>query len=128
VNLLLDTHTAFWSIVEPSRLSTTGYAAIEAEENEVYVSVASAWEMAIKVGIGKWPQARALVDDFEHELSKANIRLLPISVPHVRKAGLLPSAHRDPFDRLIAAQALTEGLTLVTADMRLRALGAPWLW
>ena len=128
MNLLLDTHTAFWWLIEPSRLSKSAFAAIETEGNQVYVSVASAWEMAIKVGIGKWPQARALIDSFEQELNTANLRLLAISVPHVRTAGLLQSSHRDPFDRLRAAQALTEGLTLVTADVRLRALGAAWLW
>ena len=128
MKLLLDTHTAFWWLVEPTRLPASAYGAIETEGNEVYVSVASAWEMAIKVGLGKWPQARALVDDFERELAIANLRLLSISVAHVRTSGLMQATHRDPFDRLLAAQALTEGLTLVTADTRLRALGAPWLW
>ena len=81
--------------------------------------------MAIKVGIGKWPEAVSLIDNFENELATADIRLLSIAVPHVRMAGLFQSAHKDQFDRLLAAQALTEGLTLVTADAKLRALGAP---
>ena len=90
--------------------------------------MATAWEMAIKVGIGKWPEAAALVDDFEAKIALPGFRLLPISVPHVRAAGLMQSPHRDPFDRLLAAQAMTEGLTLVTADTRLAALGAAVLW
>ena len=90
--------------------------------------MATAWEMAIKVGIGKWPEAAALVDDFEAKSALPGFRLLPISVPHVRAAGLMQSPHRDPFDRLLTALAQIEGLTLVTADAKLASLSAPTLW
>ena len=96
--------------------------------NEIYVSVVSAWEMAIKVGLGKWPDAAVLVERFEHETTANGFLLLPILVPHVRAAGLMQVPHRDPFDRLLVAQAQIEGLTLVTADLKIQNLGVAWLW
>ena len=71
---------------------------------------------------------KALVGDFETEIAVEGFRLLPISVPHVRAAGLMQSPHRDPFDRLLAAQAQIEGVTLVTADPKLQQLVTGWLW
>ncbi len=128
MKLLLDTHVLFWWLIEPNRLSGTAFAVIEADDSEVFVSIASCWEMAIKVGLGKWPEAALLLDTFDTELQKAEFMLLPIGTVHARTAGLLQSPHRDPFDRLLAAQAQIEGLTLVTADAKLAALGAPVLW
>jgi len=128
VRLLLDTHTLFWALVEPALLSADARRAIEAPPSDVYVSTASAWEMAIKVGIGKWPEAAALVDQFEERLDPVGFRTLPITVMHARSAGLLRSPHRDPFDRLLIAQATIEDLTLVTADPKLVGLGAEVLW
>jgi PIN domain nuclease of toxin-antitoxin system len=128
VKLLLDTHTLFWAIAEPERLSETARSAIEAETAEVYVSVASAWEMAIKVGLGKWPEAAGLLDTIEQSLIVPGFRLLPISVAHTRTAGLLTSAHRDPFDRLLVAQALIEGLSLVSSDSKVVGMGADTVW
>ena len=127
MRLLLDTHVLFWAIVDESQLSATAYAAVRSLRNESYVSIASAWEMAIKVGLGKWPEAAALVDGFEHEITATGFRLLSISTRHTRIAGLMQSTHRDPFDRLLAAQARIEGLTLVTADAKAQGLGAAWL-
>ncbi len=128
MRLLLDTHVVFWAIVDVDLLSKSAQLAIRAKNNEVHVSVVNVWEMAIKVGIGKWPEADVLVAKFEQEIAAAGFRLLPISVDHVRRAGLMVSPHRDPFDRLLAAQAEIEGLTLVTADAKLASLGAPTLW
>lgn len=128
MKLLLDSHALFWSLLSSSRLSHTAVRAMASEDSEVYVSVATAWEMAIKVGLGKWPEVREIVDRFEQEIELSEFRLLPITVAHVRTAGLLKSDHRDPFDRLLAAQAMTEGLTLVTSDASLAGLGATCLW
>ena len=94
----------------------------------VHVSVATAWEIAIKVGQGKLQEAAGILARFEEAVHDEGFELLPIAVTHVRAAGLMKSAHRDPFDRLLAAQALAEGLTLVTADAKLAALGAPVVW
>ncbi len=94
----------------------------------MYVSVASAWEIAIKVGQGKWPEAAVLIGDFENWMDRAGFNLVTITIPHVRAAGAVKSTHRDPFDRLLAAQAQIEGLTIVSADPKVQALGGPWLW
>jgi PIN domain nuclease of toxin-antitoxin system len=80
------------------------------------------------VGLGKWPEARPLIENFENEIASEGFRLLPIEIPHVRAAGLMQVAHRDPFDRLLVAQAAREGLTLVTSDQVLGDLGAVCLW
>jgi PIN domain nuclease of toxin-antitoxin system len=128
VRLLLDTHILFWWLAEQKRLSPAALSAVSAIENDVSVSIASAWEMSIKVGAGKWPAATNVMNSFEATLLAENFRLLPISFQHVRSAGLMHSSHRDPFDRLLAAQAMIEGLTLVTADAKLASLGAAVIW
>lgn len=128
MRLLLDTHTLFWAIAEPERLSGAARAAIEAETADVYVSVASAWEMAIKVGLGKWPEAAGLLDNFAESLIAPGFRLLPIGLNHTRIAGLLKSIHRDPFDRLLVAQAMIEGLSLVSSDSKVIGMGAEIVW
>ena len=132
MRLLLDTHTLFWSVVDEVQLSSMANAALADKRNEVYASLVSAWEMAIKVGLGKWPEAKPMLDNFESEMATAKFQLLSISLNHARAAGLMQSPHRDPFDRLLAAQAQIEGLTLVTADAKaqslVEALGAKWLW
>lgn len=128
MRLLLDTHTLFWWLVEKQRLSAVALAAIASRENEVLVSVATAWEMAIKVGIGKWPEAARLVDHFESEVAAESFRVIAIEIYHARFAGLMSAVHRDPFDRLLAAQATIESLTLVSSDSNIASLGAPVLW
>ena len=128
MRLLLDTNALFWWLIDEAQLSSRARNEIGGKDNEVYVSIASVWEMAIKVGRGKWPEAQALLSDFEGLTHAESFRLLPISVAHVRDAGLMQTPHRDPFDRLLAAQALREGLTIVTSDATLPSLGAPCLW
>ena len=128
MQLLLDTHALFWSISDEGLLSPTALAAIRSSGNDVVVSVGSLWEMAIKVGLGKWPPAATLVTNFEQEMAANGFRILGINVDHARESGLMRSAHRDPFDRLLAAQARIEQLTIVTADIKLQRLGAAWLW
>ncbi len=128
MRLLLDTHAVIWSLVEDKRLSDRARSAIEAPDSIAHVSLTSVWEVAIKVGLKKWPEADQVLGDIEAHLERVQFRLLPITIAHVRLAGLMPSPHRDPFDRLLAAQASIEGLTLVTADPKVQALGAPWLW
>lgn len=122
MKLLLDTHALAWWLSERSRLSQPAQVAISTESNQVFVSVVNAWEMAIKVGRGNWPAAASLVDGFEAEIAVESFQLLPIAVAHVRLAGMMQHPHRDPFDRLLAAQAQLEGLTLVTADPKVQAI------
>jgi PIN domain nuclease of toxin-antitoxin system len=84
--------------------------------------------MAIKVGLGKWPEARDLLFDLERHMDDAGFEILPITVGHVRAAGLIGAAHRDPFDRVLAAQAMIDGLALVTTDTNLATLDAACIW
>jgi PIN domain nuclease of toxin-antitoxin system len=114
VRLLLDMHTLVWSVLKVSRLSSAAADAIADTANEVLVSVALAWEISTKVGKGKWPEANDLLIDFKAEPDLADFGLLAISIDHVRRAGLIVAQHGDPFDRLLAAQAQHEGLTVVT--------------
>lgn len=125
---LLDTHALFWWLTDDSRLSSLARQVVSDDPDTVHVSVATAWEIAIKVGQGKWPEARWLIENFEREMAREGFALLPIEVQHVRTAGLMQAAHRDPFDRLLVAQAASEGLTLVTSDAALATLGARCLW
>ena len=128
MRMLLDTHVVFWATIDRTQLSRAGRDSLESEEHEVFVSVAIAWEIAIKVGLGKWPDARGLITDFERYIEDAGFELMPIAISHARAAGAMQSPHRDPFDQLPAAQAMIEGLTLVAADPKVRGLGAPCLW
>jgi PIN domain nuclease of toxin-antitoxin system len=128
VKLLLDTHTLIWWLEESQRLSAFAKSAISDPANTVHVSVATAWELAIKVGLGKLPEAAELVAAFETVLDGEGFSLLAITVPQVRRAGAIQSAHRDPFDRLLAAQAAEEAMTLVSSDGKMSGLGAPVLW
>ena len=128
MRLLLDTSALFWWLSEESLLSPPALGAIRSKDNVCYVSVGTAWEMAIKVGIGKWPEVGTLLENFEGVMDSQAMRLLPITVAHARDAGLMASFHRDPFDRLLAAQAIREALTIVSPDTAFRALGASCLW
>ena len=115
-SLLLDTHAFVWAMTAPERLAAAARAAIEERRHVVLLSTASIWEIAIKVGRGRWAEASALLDDLDAVLRRAGIAPLPIGPAHARLAGLLRWDHRDPFDRMLAAQAIIEGAKLVTAD------------
>jgi len=110
VNLLLDTHVLIWWD-EGRRLSAAARRAIEAADS-VYVSAASAWEVAIKIGLGRLRPARTV----EEAADESGFLELPITFRHAQRVSGLPAHHRDPFDRLLVAQAEMEGLTLVTRD------------
>jgi PIN domain nuclease of toxin-antitoxin system len=110
VNLLLDTHVLIWWD-EGRRLSGAARRAIEAADS-VYVSAASAWEVAIKIGLGRLRPARTV----EEAADESGFLELPITFRHAQRVSGLPAHHRDPFDRLLVAQAEVEGLRLVTRD------------
>jgi PIN domain nuclease of toxin-antitoxin system len=128
MKLLVDTHTLFWVTMDTARLSPVAKHALNDEANDVFVSVASAWEIAIKVGLGKWADARDLLIEFETYVELSGFDILPISIEHARKAGLLSSTHRDPFDRLLIAQAMAEQLALVSSDTKIVGMGADVIW
>jgi PIN domain nuclease of toxin-antitoxin system len=112
VNLLLDTHILLWWLAQPDSLSKQAHQAISNGSNIIYVSAAVIWEMVIKKSVGKLE----IPDNIEKMLQLNNFNLLPISVAHALAADKLPSYHRDPFDRMLIAQAIQEGLTLVNRD------------
>jgi len=120
---LLDTHTFVWSLARTSELSTKATEALQDPENEILYSPVSAYEITIKHGLGKWPQVAPLATSIDGWASRAGYVELPIATRHMTLAGRLPSTHRDPFDRILAAQALTENLVLVTRDARIGVFG-----
>jgi len=126
--LLLDTHALLWWLADPDRLSLAAYGAIEDPGNQVHVSAASGWEIATKVRLGKLPAANELLGDLPEVLAGQGFQLLPITLRHGLHAGGYNVAHRDPFDRLLAAQAELSGLTLVSLDPALQAFPCCLLW
>lgn len=126
--LLLDTHALLWWLAEPDRLSPAAHAAIVDPRNRVHVSAASGWEIATKVRLGKLPAARELLNDLPQLLANQGFELLPITLVHGLHAGRYPMPHRDPFDRLLAAQAELTRLTLVSLDPALQAFPCGLLW
>jgi PIN domain nuclease of toxin-antitoxin system len=119
VRLLLDTHALLWSLGRPESLSLDARRAIEDGENDVFVSPASPWEVAIKRAAGKLEATGDLADEIE----AAAFVALPITTEHAILAGTLPPHHRDPFDRMLIAQARIEGLIIVSRDPRFEPYG-----
>ncbi|MSP92121.1 MAG: type II toxin-antitoxin system VapC family toxin [Myxococcales bacterium] len=128
MRLLLDTNVFLWLGTNDPRLSAAARTHVVAPDNEVWLSAASAWEIAIKHGLGKLPLP-APVDVFVPEARTAmGILELPIDEASALAVARLPAIHRDPFDRLLVAQAIVHGLTLVTADEVLQRYPTRWVW
>jgi PIN domain nuclease of toxin-antitoxin system len=128
LKLLLDTHALFWWVADERRLSRRANKAIAAQSNTIYVSPASAYELTFKYRLGLLPDAGALIRNFAAEMEAERFQILPISLEHGRRAGDLSPEHRDPFDRLLAAQAIAEAMRIVSNDEKLSALGAERMW
>jgi PIN domain nuclease of toxin-antitoxin system len=128
MKLLLDTHAFLWFITGSSRLSAVARAAIEDEANVVYVSAASAWEIAVKSSLGKLTLAEPYDVLLPREIRDNGFTYLGVELTHTARVNVLPFHHRDPFDRLLVAQAMIEGMQLVTADPALKDYGVPVVW
>lgn len=128
MKLLLDTHAFVWAVTMPERLSNSAAQAMRARDSQVFLSSATAWELATKHRIGKLLDARPLIDGFEVLAKVLRTEILPMTHKHSIRAGLLEGSHRDPFDRMLAAQAQLEELTVVTRDPAIADLGASVLW
>lgn len=128
MRLLLDTHAFLWWIDDARELSRKARAAIGSPENECLLSMASSWEMAIKVSNGKLRLPAAIERFVPEQLAANGIRQLAIEFRHVARVASLPFHHRDPFDRLIAAQALEEDCVIVSADTVFRRYGVKRIW
>ncbi len=127
MRLLLDTHTLIWWATDDSALSSRARERI-AQSEEVLVSAASAWEMAIKVSLGRLPSAFDLVTNFEDSLRSRGFQVLAITAAHGIRAGLLPGPHKAPFDRMLIAQAQAENLAIVSNDVVFDQYGVRRLW
>jgi PIN domain nuclease of toxin-antitoxin system len=123
MRLLLDTHVVLWWLADAAELSREAHAAIAAPDNLVHVSAISLWEIVLKRSLGKL----SMPDDWAQALERESFRRLPVTWEHALKVGALPDLHRDPFDRLLLAQALAENLTLVTSDDTLLRYNVPIL-
>jgi PIN domain nuclease of toxin-antitoxin system len=128
VRLLLDTHVLIWWLAGDPMLSANAKAAIADPGNEALVSAASAWEIATKYRIGKLPQGAPLAVDMPGVLAGQGFVELPITVRHGQAAGSLPGPHRDPFDRMLIAQAVLVDLVLVSNEAVFDRYGVRRLW
>lgn len=128
MTLLLDTHTIAWWSEGGSDLPTKVREAIGDPDNIVFVSAVSSYELALKYRLGKWPAAEFLAANLEALIEQQGFMPLPLTFAHARTAGELPPVHRDPFDRMLAAQAMVENLTLVSIDAQLDLFGVRRLW
>lgn len=127
--LLLDTHAYVWAITAPARLGDDAATLIRDATNELYVSAASVWEMSIKHRGGKWPEVEPLLASHDRLIARLGAGSLDVSWQHARRAGGLRWGHRDPFDRMLVAQALSEDLTLVSRDEIMRQVpGLSVVW
>ncbi|HXF41055.1 MAG TPA: type II toxin-antitoxin system VapC family toxin [Blastocatellia bacterium] len=127
MRLLLDTHTFLWFIEDSSKLSQEAKKLLESEV-ELLLSIASLWEMAIKISIGKLTLAEPFHTFIPQQLSKNAIGLLPIRMDHLNLVSSLPFHHRDPFDRLLVAQAITEHLPIVSIDDKFDSYSVKRIW
>jgi PIN domain nuclease of toxin-antitoxin system len=128
MRLLLDSHALIWWFTGDQRLSQPARDAITPGENDIFVSAASAWEIVTKHRLGKLKEVELLAREFLATIRSEGLTDLPISVSHGALAGNLPGIHKDPFDRMLIAQALTENLVLVSNEAAFDAFGVSRLW
>lgn len=117
-----------WAVLEPHKLSPRVRGLLEDRDTGITLSAATAWEIATRHRLGKLPGAVAVVEDYARAVTGLGARELSVSRAHALLAGRLPQPHRDPFDRLLVAQAEIEGLVLASHDAALRQLGVELLW
>lgn len=128
MRLLLDTHALLWWLAGDDQLSLRARQAIADRRHEIIVSAASAWEVTTKHRLGKLPEAGPLAVDFAREMKKQGFTALPIAMTHAQVAGALPGEHRDPFDRMLIAQAREEHLALVSNESLFDSYGIKRIW
>jgi PIN domain nuclease of toxin-antitoxin system len=128
MRLLLDTHALAWWWIEDKRLPSAARAAIADPDNTVLVSAATAWELATRQRLGKWPDVAAIVDDLDALLRRSRFGALVITLAHARRAGTLDGPRRDPFDRMLIAQCRQEDLPIVFGDPVFAQYGVRVIW
>lgn len=126
---LLDTHVLLWALTDPGRLGRTAREVVDNRSSRLVVSAVSAWEITTKHRLGKLPQADVLLGGYGKHLDRLGVIRLPVAEDHALLAGRLEWDHRDPFDRMLAAQAMIESLVLITGDPTFASCpGVPTLW
>ena len=125
---LLDSHTLLWAAFRRDLLSPHALRILTKPDCEMIISAASAWEITTKYRLGKLNFARVLAENFIPQITSVGYRLLPITVEHALRAGLLPGDHKDPFDRMLAAQAIHENMPLLSNDSQLDVFGVRREW
>jgi len=128
VRILLDTHTFLWWLDGDRRMSKRARSVVGRHANDVFVSAASAWEIATKWRLGKLPGAGEVAADIAGSVTSQLFLPLSVSLAHAQLAGRLTTTHRDPFDRMLAAQAMLEGLPIVSNDEALDLFGITRVW
>jgi PIN domain nuclease of toxin-antitoxin system len=128
LELLLDTHTLIWWLAGDARLPQHVRDTIDQDRAQVFVSAASAWEIATKVRIGKLPGAAAIAGDIPRVILNEGFKPLSVTIEHGQRTGALPGPLRDPFDRMLIAQAILEDLRLVSIEHAFNAYGVLRLW
>ena len=128
MKLLLDTHALLWWFDGDQKLSRTVRRLIEAQDTEILVSAASVWEIATKSRLGKLPEAVAIAHRIPEAIAEQAFGVVPITVEHGQRAGWLPGPHRDPFDRMLAAQAQSLNIPIATTDKVFATFGVMVTW
>lgn len=128
LKFLLDTHAFLWWMFDDPKLPPRVRAILADRDHEVWVSAASAWEISTKFRLGKLPAAKVLAQDIIGWIERAGFQGLAIHVEHAQKAGAWQQEHRDPFDRMLAAQSSIEGLPLISRDPAFEAFGIATIW
>jgi PIN domain nuclease of toxin-antitoxin system len=128
VKILIDTHVFLWWITDTGPLSKRARNIFEEGSNRLFLSVASAWEMAIKWSLGKLTLSEPFEIFLPDQLSQNAIELLPVQLNHVLRVSSLPKIHRDPFDRLLVAQGIAEDLPILTNDTKIKSYAAKTIW
>jgi PIN domain nuclease of toxin-antitoxin system len=128
MKLLLDTHTALWWVNEHEKLTPGVKSLLLDETNELYISVASAWEIAIKSSLGKLTELNGGVKTFFTLMESIPITLVTVTPRHIETVEKLPFIHRDPFDRILIATAITDGMTILTADENIHKYDVSFVW
>jgi PIN domain nuclease of toxin-antitoxin system len=128
MRLLLDTHTLIWWLTADSSLPASARRLIASRNHDILVSAVSAWEISTKVRLGRLDTAADLARDFSAYLAQERFESLSISIEHGIRAGSLPGSHKDPFDRMLVAQAQMENLAIVSNDVELDGYGVSRVW
>lgn len=128
MRFLLDTHAFLWFVLDDPRLSDPAARTISNPDNEILLSPASYWEIAIKISIGKYSLSESVEEFFEREITTNRFTILPILPRHVGPLAKLPYHHRDPFDRLVIAQSMVEAIPVLSTDAVFDAYGVTRIW